>query len=403
MKHVITTITLTLTVALGTLERVQAGALVYTPPAQGLSNNVASTLGYEFTPSSPLWVYSLGFADLPSADVPSFADGLEQPRFVGLWDSNGLLLASVTVPAGTAAPLMDRFRYQDLPTPITLAAGQTYILGAYFNRQSEDPYILNNGTSFLASLGAGRSALGQTFPDTTNDARVFGPNLLANPTGPPSGLYQITSGSYIECCGIGGDFCQSLPSKAQAFVRLTVDPRRALATMTFLGDDSRTVFSVVPVCPPGGGPIQFSFDFGLLFPDRIVFHVDPGSAPYYEYWNYAVSNSAQALRIDGAVGIDPRFCIDAPTRFSHSNVVAVLIPGPRMRITEYSNDGALLFIQGNAGWTNVVEASTDLATWRPIGTNFMPGGGCPVCPYILFRDAASTNAARRFYRCYEFP
>src|ERR1043165_1321412 len=109
MKHIITTITLTLTVALGTLERVQAHELVFTTtPAQDVSNNFASTLGYEFTPSSPLWVYALGFADLPSADAPSVGDGLEQPRFVGLWDSNGVLLASVTVPAGTAAPLIDR-------------------------------------------------------------------------------------------------------------------------------------------------------------------------------------------------------------------------------------------------------------------------------------------------------
>src|SRR6266568_5849484 len=176
----ISVITLTLAVALGALNHVQAAALVTTTtPAPDLSNNSASTLGYEFTPSSPLLVYSLGFADLPSADVPSVGDGLEQPRFVGLWDSNGVLLTSVTVPAGTAAPLIDRFRYQDVPTPISLAAGHTYVLGAYFNSESEDHYSVNNGTSFVASLGAGRSALGQAFPDTANDTRVFGPNLLA--------------------------------------------------------------------------------------------------------------------------------------------------------------------------------------------------------------------------------
>jgi len=401
MKHIITRITLTLTVALGTLERVPADELVYTPPAQGLSNNFASTLGYEFTPSSPLWVYSLGFADLPSADVPNVGDGLEQPRFVGLWDSNGLLLASVTVPAGTAASLMDRFRYQDLSTPITLAAGQTYILGAYFNRQSDDHYTVNNGTSYLASLGAGRSALGQTFPDTVNTTRVFGPNLLANFIGPASGLYRITSGSYLECCGIGGDFRQSLPSKTQAFVRLTADPRSRLATMTFLGEDSRTVFSVVP-CPPGD-PINFSFDFGFIGPDSVLFHVDPGPPPYGIYWNYTASNSADSLRIDGILGTALQNCADLPTRFSHSNVVAVLIPVPRMRITEYSKEGALLFLQGMAGWTNVIEASTDLVRWTPISTNVMPYTLCPECPYVLFRDAASTNLARRFYRCFEVP
>ena len=65
-------------------------------------------------------------------------------------------------------------------------------------------------------------------------------------SGPASGLYQIISGTYIECCGIGGDFRSSLPNESQGFVRLTVDPQSDLATMTFLGEDSQTIFSVVP-------------------------------------------------------------------------------------------------------------------------------------------------------------
>jgi len=402
MKHTIAIITLTLTVALGTLENVQADELVITTtPAQDLSNNFASTLGYEFTPSSPLWVYSLGFADLPSADVPNVGDGLAQPRFVGLWDSNGLLLTSVTVPAGTAAPVIDRFRYQDVPTPITLAAGQTYILGAYFDRESHDHYTVNNGASFLASLGAGRSARGQSFPDTVNDTRVFGPNLLADPVGPTSGLYQIMSGNYIECCGIAGDLRESLPSKTQAFVRLTVDPRNHLATMTFLAEDSQTVFSVVP-CPPGD-LVNFSFDFGFIGPDSVVFHVDPGPPPLGLYWNYTASNSADSLRIDGVLGTALQNCADLPTRFSHSNVVAVLIPAPAVKITEYSNEGALLFVKGEAGRTNVIEASTDLLRWTPLSTNVIPNALYPECSCILFRDAASTKLPRRFYRCFEVP
>ena len=216
-----------------------------------------------------------------------------------------------------------------------------------------------------------------------------------------SGVYQIISGAYSECCGIAGDFLSSLPNASQSFVRLTVDPQSELATMTFLGKDVQTVFSVVP-CPPGD-PINFSFDYGFTLSNSIVFHVDPGPAPYFEYWNYTVSNSAYALRIDGVVGIDPRFCVDVPNRFSHSNVVAVLVPGPRLRITEFSKDGALLFIQGQAGWTNVIEASMDLVHWTPISTNFMPYTLCPVCPYLLYRDTASTNLPRGFYRCFEIP
>ena len=70
---------------------------------------------------------------------------------------------------------------------------------------------------------------------------------------------------------------------------------------------------------------------------------------------------------------------------------------------EFSKDGPLLFIQGNTGWTNVIEASTDSVTWTPISTNLMPNTLCPICPYILVRDAVSTNLVRRFYRCFEIP
>ncbi len=216
-----------------------------------------------------------------------------------------------------------------------------------------------------------------------------------------TGLYQIISGSYDECCGIAGDFRFSLPNESQSFVRLTVNPQSSIATMAFLSADGLTAFGVVP-CPPGD-PINFSLDYGFVFSNSIVFHVDPGPPPYSVYWNYSVSNSTDGLRINGMLGTAQQFCADVPTQFSHSNVVAVLVPGPTLRITEFSKDGPLLFIQGNTGWTNIIEASTDSVTWTSISTNLMPNTLCPICPYILFRDAASTNLVRRFYRCFEIP
>jgi len=45
-------------------------------------------------------------------------------------------------------------------------------------------------------------------------------------SGPTTGLYQIVSGSYIECCGIAGPVDSSLPNAEQAFVELTVDRQR---------------------------------------------------------------------------------------------------------------------------------------------------------------------------------
>src|SRR5437867_10419609 len=164
--------------------------------------------------------------------------------------------------------------------------------------------------------------------------------------GPANGLYQIISGNYIECCGIGGDFRSALPNESQRFVKLTIDSQSHLATMTFLGEDSQTLFSVVP-CPPGDS-INFRFDYGFFLSDSIVFHVDPGPPPYGIYWNYNLTNSADSLRIDGTIGTALQDCVDVPTQFSHSNVVAVLVPGPTLRITMFPKDGALLFIQGHS-------------------------------------------------------
>ena len=75
--------------------------------------------------------------------------------------------------------------------------------------------------------------------------------------------------------------------------------------------------------------------------------------------------------------------------------------GPKLGITEPSKDGALLFIQGQAGSTNVIDASMDLVSWTPISTNVMPNTLCPVCPYLEYHDAASASLVRRFYRCFE--
>jgi len=219
-----------------------------------------------------------------------------------------------------------------------------------------------------------------------------------------SGLYEIRTGKYSECCGIAGnDFGYDLPSKDQKFVRFALDPQGPTASMTFLAEDARTVFTRVP-CPPAGG-IQFSFNYGLVFPDHVVFHVDPGPPPYSLSWNYTVSNSANSLRIEGQVGTVQAPCLDVPTRFNHSNVVAVLLPGPRLRILEPPNEdrGARIMVQGRAGWTDVIEASTDLVAWTPVSTNFMNFSLCPNCPFAIVEDAASTNLAHRFYRAVEAP
>jgi len=172
--------------------------------------------------------------------------------------------------------------------------------------------------------------------------------------------------------------------------------------MSFLAEDARTVFSTTP-CPLAG-PIKFSFNYGIVFSNQTVFHVDPGPPPYQIYWNYTVSNSATSLRINGTLGTARVNCSDAPTRFGHSNVVAVLIPGPKLTILSASPTNATrLMVQGRAGWTDVIEASGDLISWTPVATNVMDFSLCPICPFVTFEDAASTRMPHRFYRAFEYP
>jgi len=218
-----------------------------------------------------------------------------------------------------------------------------------------------------------------------------------------SGVYEITSGTYRECCGIAGPFIFTLPNDRQSFVRLTVDQQQKLVTMTFLDKHLQTVFSVTP-CPVNPVPIYFTFDYGFILGNSVIFHADPGPPPYSTYWNYSISNAANNLLISGTLGTAHQNCIDVPTQFTHTNLVATLVPRPTISITEFSSSqGALLHVQGHASWTNVIEASGDLMSWTPISTNVMPATMCPICPFITFRDAASTHSSRRFYRSFEFP
>jgi hypothetical protein len=225
---------------------------------------------------------------------------------------------------------------------------------------------------------------------------------LAQPA-PRSGLYQIVSGTYSECCGIAGNsFDFDLPDQSQKFVRFIVDAQANTASMAFLGDDARTVFTTSP-CPPAG-TLSFSFNYGFIHSNVTFFHVDPGPPPYQSFWNYTVTNSANSLTINGMLGTVGTPCADSPTRFVHDDVVAVLVSGPRLTILEAGGkNGARVMVQGNSGWTDVIEASTDLKTWTPVATNIMDFSTCPICPFATFQDAASTTITHRFYRAFEHP
>jgi hypothetical protein len=58
---------------------------------------------------------------------------------------------------------------------------------------------------------------------------------------PANGLYEIISGRYTECCGIGGWLVHPLPNAAQRFIELIIDPQRNVAQLTFLAPDLKAL------------------------------------------------------------------------------------------------------------------------------------------------------------------
>ena len=84
------------------------------------------------------------------------------------------------------------------------------------------------------------------------------------------------------------------------------------------------------------------------------------------------------------------------------SLVTTAAPAPRIRVAAVSpSTGVMLFVQGQAGRTNVVEGSEDMVHWMPISTNVMPFAVCPACPYVRVTDAAATNMVCRIYRALE--
>lgn len=91
----------------------------------GTTNWVNGSLGWDFTVgASDIVVSAIGFWD-------SGSNGLNTSHQLGLFQTAapnwGVQITSVTIPAGTAAPLGDDgFRYATLPAPVTLTAGVHY-------------------------------------------------------------------------------------------------------------------------------------------------------------------------------------------------------------------------------------------------------------------------------------
>ena len=89
----------------------------------------------------------------------SGGDGLANPHDIGLWALDGTLLASTTIPAGTAAPLVDGYRYMPI-TPVWIPAGSLTnfnskaIIAAEYSASDVDDLLTPQTGGYAAGLDA---------------------------------------------------------------------------------------------------------------------------------------------------------------------------------------------------------------------------------------------------------
>ncbi|MEW6249948.1 MAG: DUF4082 domain-containing protein [Planctomycetota bacterium] len=106
-------------------------------PAGGGGTPVAgSNHGWEFTVNQPITVTHLGLFDRDD-------NGLMHDHPIGLFRTDGTLLASGTLTAGTGNTLIDHFRYVAI-TATALNVGQQYVVGYYSAQEFGDFVITSN-------------------------------------------------------------------------------------------------------------------------------------------------------------------------------------------------------------------------------------------------------------------
>lgn len=157
-------------------------AVDFTAPYTFWAPSPIYTLGWTFTANNNVDVTALGYFDHDMA-------GLNSSHTVGLWTDTGTLLGSAVIPAGMGGTAIGNFWYTALGGPISLTAGDTYVIGG---TSGLDPYATNvsNFTSdpniTFGSMRYETTGGPLAFP-TNNapfyDPAIFGPNFLLKTPG----------------------------------------------------------------------------------------------------------------------------------------------------------------------------------------------------------------------------
>ena len=152
------------------------------------------------------WSFSVGSQNVSIAAIGIWdkdGDGLSNEHAVGLWTSGGTLMGSATIKSGLASVLIGGFRYENLPSPVTLLSGSTYYLGALYPT-SGDELVQFSGTYTYDSLitydtSRYSTADSLSFPSQNFTlAGVVGPNAMTTVVPEPQGIYSVV------CIGLLG-------------------------------------------------------------------------------------------------------------------------------------------------------------------------------------------------------
>jgi len=158
-----------------------AGAVFLTgvPDNKTVTSKSNATLGYAFRVGpDPVNILKMGIWD-------QGANGLVESHEMGIWNTNGDLLASVMVPQGTAGTLNGNFRYVDVLDGLMLDADTVYVIAAkYYNVDNSDAFFMGSATRSAGidwDVSRDRFSIESDnflFPDSTSDGSAYiGPNF----------------------------------------------------------------------------------------------------------------------------------------------------------------------------------------------------------------------------------
>ncbi|MFO1440531.1 MAG: IPT/TIG domain-containing protein [Verrucomicrobiaceae bacterium] len=201
------------------------------------NTSTTSTRGYRFDITSPVTVTALSYFD-------NGGDGLVQSHDVGIWNAAGTLLASVTVPSGTTAPLdsSGKFRFVLLPAPIVLPAGTGYRVGAVTLVGTPDGQFYDQtglttatGVSYVTGAFINNGVASLTFPSSDLGSGGF------------------SGGSFVV--GVSGTLYTYVEPPTVTLATTSVNATATTLTLTGTGFDTTPGNNTVVFTPAGTGTV----------------------------------------------------------------------------------------------------------------------------------------------------